>query len=70
MTQQEIEKIIIDTNADEWTKPAKEIYKLHLEDEIKLLESVLEHPTKPGYKRHDIIEKIKILQQELKTLEE
>jgi hypothetical protein len=40
---------------------AKVIYKLHLESQIELLETCIEHPTKPGYKRHDILDKIKQL---------
>ena len=34
--------------------------KIYTHDEvIKILESVVEHPNKPGYKRHDIINLIK-----------
>jgi len=31
--------------------------------QIEILESCIEHPNKPGYKRHDIINKIKALKQ-------
>lgn len=62
MTINEIEKIIIDTNADEWTKPAKEIYKLHLEVQIQLIYDY-------GYLGESATKKLKELQQELKTLE-
>lgn len=44
----------------------KVIYKLHLQSQIELLESCIEHPTKPGYKRHDILNKIKEVQKLLK----
>lgn len=38
---------------------AKVIYKLCLESQIEVLESVVEHYSKPGYKRHDVLMKIK-----------
>ena len=44
-----------------WSIPAKKIYKLHLQSQIDLLMEVIEHPTKPGYKRHDVLDKIKNL---------
>ncbi len=34
-------------------------------EQIKLLKSVIEHPTKPGYKRHDVLAKITELEKEL-----
>ena len=42
----------------DWSIPAKKIYKLHLQSQIDLLKEVIEHPMKPGYKRHDILNKI------------
>jgi hypothetical protein len=46
----------------------KEIYKLHLESQLELLESLIEHPTKPEYKRYDVLDKIKKLETKLKEL--
>ncbi len=41
-----------------------------LQAQIDVLKNHIEHPTKPGYKRHDILNKIKELQQELKQLQD
>lgn len=40
----------------------KQIEKIHLQSQINLLKKYVEHPTKPGYKRHDILNKIKELE--------
>ena len=39
-----------------------------LQAKIDILKEHIEHPTKPGYKRHDVLEKIKELELNLKTL--
>jgi hypothetical protein len=36
---------------------------------IEVLEAHIEHPTKPGYKRHDILDEIKSLKTQLNRLE-
>ncbi len=43
----------------------EELRKLIVEKQIEILSQHIEHPTKPGYKRHDIIDKIKNLKSEL-----
>ena len=48
-----------------WSIPAKKIYRLHLQSQIELLKEVIEHPMKPGYRRHDVLDKIKILEKQL-----
>ena len=44
---------------------ADKIYKLHIQCEIDLLKDCIEHPQKPGYKRHDILKKIDELELKL-----
>lgn len=39
---------------------------LQLQFGINLLKRHIEHPNKPGYRRHDILEKIKLLEEEMK----
>jgi len=39
-----------------------------IQAQINILKEHIEHPTKPGYKRHDVLEKIKELELNLKTL--
>ncbi len=51
-----------------WDIPAKKIYKLHLQSQIDLLKEVIEHPMKPGYRRHDVLDKIKKLEKQLTKL--
>jgi hypothetical protein len=41
-----------------------------LQAQIDVLKSHVEHPTKPGYKRYDILDKIKKLEKELKQLKD
>ena len=43
----------------------KKIYNLCLQSQIDLLKECVEHPTKPGYKRHDILNKIKNLEKKI-----
>ena len=38
--------------------------------QIEVLELHIEHPTKPGYKRHDVLHRIKLLKVQLKQLED
>jgi len=38
--------------------------------QIEVLELHIEHPTKPGYKRHDVLDRIKLLKVQLKQLED
>lgn len=38
--------------------------------QIEVLELHIEHPTKPGYRRHDILDRIKSLKIQLKQLED
>lgn len=38
--------------------------------QIEILELHIEHPTKPGYKRHDVLDRIKSLKVQLKQLED
>jgi hypothetical protein len=35
-----------------------------------VLKQHIEHPTKPGYRRHDVLNSIKEFQQQLKQLED
>ena len=44
---------------------AKEIHKLNLQSQIDLLGTVIEHPNKPNYKRHDVIDKMNQLKKQL-----
>ena len=46
----------------------KQFEKQKLEFAIEQLKQHIEHPTKPGYKRHDILNKIKELEQQLEQL--
>jgi hypothetical protein len=59
--EKEIIELIVD-NTGVSTEQAKiitkEIIKLHLQSQIDLLTTVIEHPTKQGYKRHDVLDKI------------
>lgn len=43
---------------DDYSSMAREFVRLHL---INELEKHIEHPTKPGYKRQDILERIEFL---------
>lgn len=47
-----------------WVKAEK------IKAQIEVLESHIEHPRKPGYKRHDVIDTIKELNKRLKELED
>ncbi len=38
--------------------------------QIEVLELHIEHPTKPGYKRHDVLDRIKLLKVQLKQLDD
>ena len=40
---------------------SSDIYELHIKDKIEMLEQLIEHPNKPGYKRSDVLEEIKKL---------
>ncbi len=55
----------IDTNLHDESFYADKIYKLHIQCEIDLLKDCIEHPQKPGYKRHDILKKIDELELKL-----
>jgi len=46
---------------------SNEIYELHLRDKIEMLERLVEYPTKPGYKRSDVIDEIKKLKSILES---
>lgn len=63
--EKEIIELIVD-NTGVSTEQAKiitrKIMKLHVQSQIDLLKGCIEHPTKPGYKRHDILDKIKKLE--------
>jgi len=39
-----------------------------IQGQIEILKEHIEHPNKPGYKRHDILDKIKSLEENLKNL--
>ena len=69
MNKEDIETILTDYLGISASITSTILYKKVLRDTISLLESVVEHPTKSGYKRHDVLDKIKKLKQELKTLE-
>lgn len=47
---------------------SKYVEKQKLEFAIEQLKSHIEHPTKPGYRRHDILNKIAELEQKIKKL--
>ena len=63
--EKEIIELIVD-NTGVSTEQAKiitrKIKKLFLQSQIELLKEFVEHPTKPNYKRHDILERIKKLE--------
>jgi flagellar biosynthesis chaperone FliJ len=40
-----------------------------IQGQIDVLRQHIEHPTKPGYRRHDVLNSIKKLEQQLKQLE-
>jgi hypothetical protein len=40
-----------------------------IKSQIEVLKSHIEHPTKPGYKRSDVVESIKELKKKLKALQ-
>jgi hypothetical protein len=46
----------------------KELEKAKLEFAISQLEQHIVHPMKPGYRRHDILDKIKELKSQLESL--
>lgn len=48
---------------------SKYVEKEKLKFAIDQLKVHIEHPTKPGYKRHDVLAKIKDLEQQLKKLQ-
>ena len=41
-----------------------------IQAQIDVLKQHIEHPTKPGYRRHDVLNSIKEFQQQLKQLED
>lgn len=47
---------------------ARECSIICIKEQISLLENLIEHPNKPGYKRSDIIEKIGELKKKIKDL--
>lgn len=55
----------IDSNLHDSCEYADKIYRLHIQSQINLLEECVEHPRKPGYRRHDILYKIKNLKKKL-----
>jgi len=67
--EKEIVELIVD-NTGVSTEQAqiitRKIKKLHLQSQIDLLSQFVEHPTKPGYRRHDVLEKINELENKLK----
>ena len=71
MEEEIIKSIIenIDTNLHDEEYYAKKIYKLHLQSQIDLLKEFIEHPMKPGYKRHDVLNRIKELEKLLTKTE-
>ena len=66
--EKEIIELIVD-NTGVSTEQAKivtnEIIKLHLQSQIDLLGTVIEHPNKPNYKRHDVLDKMNQLKKKL-----
>lgn len=63
--KQKIVELIVDNtgvSTEQAKIIAKEIYKLHIQSQIDLLKEFIEHPTKPGYKRHDVLDRIKKLE--------
>ncbi len=74
MMKPELIKIIIDLanlankNKDKIDKLLQKIEAQHdskTKDKIELLEKFIVHPNKPGYKRNDIVSKIKELKKQL-----
>jgi len=53
------------SNLDNFLNLNKKFKKYTIAYTIKILESHIEHPTKPGYKRHDILLRIEELKKEL-----
>lgn len=61
----EIIELIVDNtgvSTDQAKIITKKILKLHTQSQIELLKEFIEQPTKPGYKRHDILDRIKKLE--------
>lgn len=52
------------------TRNSKWVQAEKIRAQIEVLESHIEHPRKPGYKRHDVIDTIKELNKQLKELED
>ena len=70
MTIDKIEEIIQNANADYWTKPAKEIYKKHLEDKLTIVKTLVMYFY--HYPDEDFSEEIQVvadnIEQQLKEL--
>ena len=68
--EKEIIELLVD-NTGVSTEQAKiitkEIRKIHLQDQIDLLKEFVEHPTKPGYRRHDVLKKINLIKTQLEN---
>jgi hypothetical protein len=60
----EIQEILenLDTNLHDESYYVNKIFKLFIQSQIDLLKEFIEHPTKPGYKRHDVLKKINELE--------
>lgn len=71
MKLEDIVEIMQDANADYWTIPAKEIYKLHLEEKLYILEHFRTTLISEGCPElaDEYFEQVEELQQELKSLE-
>lgn len=58
----------IDTNIHDMPYYVDRIHEIYLKSQIRILKSCVEHPTKPGYQRHDILKKINELEKELNEI--
>ena len=70
MKEKIIELLVDNTgvSTEQATILARKIHKLYIQSQIDLLKEFIEHPTKPGYKRHDVLDRIKKLEkQTIKT---
>jgi Mn-dependent DtxR family transcriptional regulator len=63
--KKEIVELLVDNtgvSTEQATIIARKIDRLYKQSHIDLLKEFIEHPTKPGYKRHDILDRIKKLE--------
>ncbi len=62
--ERQVDRLIFIAGAEsKWIQAEK------IKAQIEILEKHIEHPTKPGYKRHDVLNTIKSLKSQLTVLQ-